>query len=69
MPYAQKDIDTLKMAIATGAQKVRFADGREVTYRSLDDMRSTLAEIQVEVLGPASARPVRLVAGFRSNLS
>lgn len=67
MAYTTKDVATLKRAIASGAQKVRFADGREVTYRSLADMRSTLAEMQAEVTG--TARPARFVAGYRSNLS
>ncbi len=69
MAYAQTDIDALKRAIATGATKVRFADNREVTYRSLADMRSTLAEMEREVLGPMAGRPVRFVAGYRSGLS
>lgn len=67
MAYTQKDIDALKAAIATGATKVRFADNREVTYRTLAEMRSVLAELAAEALG--STRPARFVAGYRSNLS
>ncbi|GJE27957.1 hypothetical protein LKMONMHP_2819 [Methylobacterium organophilum] len=69
MPWSQSDIETLKMAIATGTSRVRFADGREVFYRSLADMRSTLEQITREVLGPSASRPLRIVAGYRSNLS
>lgn len=46
MAYGQTDLDALELAIATGALKVRYADGREVTYRSLADMRSVRREIR-----------------------
>ncbi len=48
MAWTQIDIDLLKSAIAQGATKVKFAD-REVSYRSLDEMRETLAMLQREV--------------------
>lgn len=48
MAWTQTDIDKLKAAIAQGATKVKFAD-REVTYRSLDEMRETLRILQAEV--------------------
>ena len=48
MAWTQTDIDKLKVSIAQGATKVKFAD-REVSYRSLDEMRETLAMIQREV--------------------
>lgn len=48
MAWTQTDIDKLKVAIAQGATKVKFAD-REVTYRSLDEMRETLRLLQAEV--------------------
>ena len=46
MAYGQTDLDALELAIATGALKVRYADGREVTYRSLAEMRSLRREIR-----------------------
>ena len=46
MAYRQTDLDALELAIATGALKVRYADGREVTYRSLAEMRSLRREIR-----------------------
>lgn len=52
MPYTQTDIDTLKAAIASGALEVEFGSGaerRRVKYRSLADMRSTLADLIAEV--------------------
>ncbi|WP_066924555.1 hypothetical protein [Methylobacterium sp. CCH5-D2] len=49
MPWTQADLDAINEAIATGASKVRFADNREVTYRSLSDMRSVRDEIAAQV--------------------
>jgi hypothetical protein len=63
MAFAQSDIDTLNAAIASGALKVRYADGREVTYRSLDEMLKTLKIMQGDVAGP-SGTSRSFVAGF-----
>ena len=68
MAYTREDIAKLEASMATGAMKVRFADGREVTYRTLADMRSQLATMKRDVLGAAAGLPTRYVAGFRSNL-
>lgn len=70
MAYTQDDIDALKAAIATGAMRVRFGSGpdsREVTYRSLDQMRSILAEMLAEV-SPGSAPVARTVGVYSSGL-
>ncbi len=48
MAYTQAEIDELKRAMATGALSATFAD-RTVTYRSLEEMRSQLAEMEREV--------------------
>lgn len=70
MAYSQADIDALKASIATGAFKVRYADGREVTYRSLTDMQRTLAVMQTDsATSPATFQSNRIAAGYRSNLS
>lgn len=68
MAYSREDIAKLEAAMATGAMKVRFADNREVFYRSLAEMRSQLATMKREVLGASSGQPTRFAAGFRSNL-
>ena len=55
MAWTQIDIDTLKAAIATGAKRVVFGSGetrREQEFRSLAEMKETLADMQAEVLGP-----------------
>jgi hypothetical protein len=67
MAFTQSDVDTLKEAIATGAKRVRYADGREVEYRTLNEMERALALISAEV-APANVAPGRFVVGFRSNV-
>lgn len=64
--WTQADIDQLKRAIASGALEVRYADGRAVTYRSLDEMRQTLALMVAEVRG--AAEPRVSYAAFRRGL-
>ena len=53
MAYTQADVDALKAAIATGARRVRYAD-KDVEYRSLEEMKETLRDMQTEV-APATA--------------
>lgn len=70
MAYTQSDIDALKRAIATGAKRVRFGagpDARETEFRSLDEMKRTLADMQAEVAGTAA--PSRTVGNFYSGLA
>lgn len=38
----QADIDAIEAALARGEARVRFADGREVQYRSVSDLRAAL---------------------------
>jgi len=65
MAFTQADIDKLKAAIATGALRVRYAD-RDVMYRSLAEMRQTLAMMEEEVAAAAGrtrTRQVRFMTG------
>ena len=47
--YTTEDRNALASAIASGASKVRYSDGREVTFRSLVDMRAELARADEEL--------------------
>lgn len=53
MSYTQTDIDNLRRAIARGASSVKMGE-EQVTFRSLAEMRSTLAEMEQSVNGGAS---------------
>ena len=70
MAFTQTDVDALKAALATGALKVRYADGREVTYRGLSDLQRAIAIATAEVAGSGAETfgANRSVAGFRRNL-
>lgn len=39
MAYTTQQLADLRSAIAEGVLRVRFTDGRELTYRSLDEMK------------------------------
>lgn len=71
MAFQQSDIDTLKAAIATGAREVAYADGRRVSYRTLPEMKQTLAMIEAEVAGTDtnSLKANRVVIGVKSDIT
>lgn len=50
MAFTQADIDALDVSIKAGALSVRYADGRAVTYRSLDEMMRIRVLMQSDVL-------------------
>lgn len=62
MAFTATDIADIKAAIATGSLRVRYADGREVMYRSLKEMREILRMMEGEVAGASIQRTS--VAGF-----
>lgn len=65
MAYTQTDVDNLERAIAMGELKVKLAD-REVTYRSLDDLKGALAFIEGRIAKQAvpSTGPRHQLADF-----
>ena len=48
MSYTQTQVDAMRAAIASGATRVRM-NGEEVQYRSLNEMRSILADMEASV--------------------
>lgn len=55
--WTQAHLADLDRAIATGATKVRFADNREVTYRSISDMWSIRREVAAALAGGLDPAP------------
>ena len=49
MAVTQADLDTITRAIASGERRVRFADGREVEYRDVSQLRDALALLRAEM--------------------
>lgn len=48
------DEAAILQAIARGESKVRFPDGREVTYRTVGELRDALALVRAEQAAPAN---------------
>lgn len=48
MAATEADEDRIIAAVARGELSVRFADGRQVTYRSVAELRDALALIRQE---------------------
>lgn len=64
--WTQADIDNLKLAVREGALTVIYAGPpeRQITYQSLGQMRSLLAEMVKDVSGSTSFRRVQFNKGF-----
>lgn len=56
MAWTQDDADALKSSIAAGVKDVQYSDGSRIVYRSLAEMRETLALIEAEVAGSSVTR-------------
>lgn len=56
MAYTLTQLQELRNAIAEGVLSVRFSDGRQLTYRSLDEMRRIEAVMAAELESGASTR-------------
>ncbi len=54
--FTSEDVATLKLAMATGVSEVRYADGRQVRYRSLAEMREALLMMQAEMAPSTESR-------------
>lgn len=56
MAWTSQDIAALEQAIGTGALKARMSNGEEITYRSLAEMRETLALMRANVAGTTTGQ-------------
>lgn len=68
MAWTQSDIDTLKLAMATGTKRVEFGSGetrRVQEFRSLDEMERLLARMTGEVLGAQAPQSTAYVQHSR----
>ncbi len=61
MSYTAEQLAELRSAIAEGVFKVRFSDGRELTYRSLVEMLETERKMAAEVEATSQFKPVRRI--------
>ena len=65
----QANLDAVNQALGNPTLKVRFPDGREVTYRSVDELRKAKAEIEEDIRKASGQdrqpRPVRAASTRR----
>lgn len=67
MAWTQTQLDALNEALALGVTEVRYADGKTVKYRSIDEMLNIKAQMEGE-LGLTAARTTRKYASTSKGL-
>jgi hypothetical protein len=66
MAFTQADLDALTAAYASGTLRVRFSDGKEVTYPTGDDLLRRIRIVAAELAASAGQpAPVGRFATFR----
>jgi hypothetical protein len=55
MAWTQADLDSLEAAYAGGTLSVRFADGRQVTYPSAQDLLSRIQTVRAALASATAA--------------
>jgi hypothetical protein len=65
MAYTTTQLADLRAAIAEGVLSVRFSDGRQLTYRSLDEMRRIEATMAAELESSTNVRIRRTYFGMQ----
>lgn len=58
MAFTQADIDALDAAFKSGASSVRTADGKQVTYRSIDEYERLRSRMKTDVDAASTATRV-----------
>ena len=56
MAFSQADIDSIDIALATGDLSVRFPDGRQIEYRSVDDLIKAKRAIEAQINAASTSR-------------
>lgn len=59
MPFTQTDLDAVNAALASGELTVRAADGKTVTYRTVDELLKARNLIVNELSMQSSGRTAR----------
>ena len=65
MAFTLDDLNRLEAAIATGARKVTYRDGRSVEYTTLADMLTARTLIKSALSDTTTRRPVILAERLR----
>lgn len=54
MALTQTDLDSINAAIASGELSIRSSDGKQVTYRSMDDLLKARALAEGDIAAAAA---------------
>lgn len=57
MPFTQTDLDAINAALASGELSARSSDGKQITYRSVDELLKAKGVVEAELASASSARP------------
>ncbi len=66
MAFNQTDLDAIQAAIGSGVLRVRYADGREVTYQSLEDLLKAERRIMDGMASPTQRSSRRSYPAYRN---
>ncbi len=58
--YTEQELQPLRDALAMGVRRVRF-EGREVEYRSVDELKAAIAAAETEIAKSDGQRTVRQI--------
>jgi len=56
MAFMDSDLAALRAAYASGTLRVRFSDGREVTYPNGDDLLKRIRTLEIELTPATTGR-------------
>lgn len=63
MALTQTDLDSINAAIASGELTIRSSDGKQVTYRSMEELRIARGIAEADIA--AAASPGRLYPRYQ----
>lgn len=61
MAYQQIDLTAIEQAIAGGYTTIRYADGRQISYRSIAELKSIKAIITKSLNQTTASRPAPFI--------
>lgn len=56
MAYTATQLAALEAALASGVLNVRYSDGKSVTYQSVADLKTAIAEVKGGILAGSTTR-------------
>jgi hypothetical protein len=67
MAFSASDLAAVEAAIATGALRVKFSDGREVFYQTASDLLLVRDAINEDIVSTSASPPSRMTRVIYNN--